>query len=136
MTGEGVENPVQPMSEEEVWEFLGSQTLGRLALSAGGIIDIYPISYVVDNKTLVFITQPGTKLLELTVNDQVAFETDTYDDDIAKSVVVHGRAERLESLADVAQAETLPLQALVHTGKTRYVRIHPTNISGRIFPRR
>jgi uncharacterized protein len=135
VTDEIVENPIQHMTEDEAWEFLGSEHVGRLALSAGGVIDIYPIAYVVDNKTLVFITSPGTKLLELTVNDQVAFEIDTYDEDTAKSVIVHGTAERLESMADVNYAETLPLHALIHTVKTRYVRINPTSISGRVFPR-
>ena len=129
------ENPVVAMSDDEAWKFLESQQVGRLALSAGGIIDIYPIAYVVDNRSLVFITAPGTKLLELSVNDQVAFEIDSYNDRFAQSVVVHGTAERLELSADIAHAETLPLVSLIHTTKTRYVRIHPKTVSGRVFPR-
>jgi nitroimidazol reductase NimA-like FMN-containing flavoprotein (pyridoxamine 5'-phosphate oxidase superfamily) len=136
MTQDNVlENPVVEMSEDEAWEFLESQQVGRLALTAGGIIDIYPIAYAVDKRTLVFITSPGTKLLELSVNDQVAFEIDSYDETFARSVVVHGTAERLETMADIEHAETLSLVSLIHTTKTRYVRIHPKTVSGRLFPR-
>lgn len=129
------DNPVAVMSDDQAWEFLRSEEVGRLALSAGGVIDIYPISYVVDGESLVFITSPGTKLLELTVNDHVAFEIDRYDEDYARSVVVHGTAERLESMADIEAADALPLVRLIPTEKTRYVRIHPTSVSGRIFSR-
>ena len=127
------ENPVIHLSDEEAWSFLESQEVGRLAVHAGGVLDIYPITYVVDNRTLVFLTSPGTKLVELTVNDQVAFEIDYYDDHIAKSVIVHGVAQRLESMAEIDAAEALPLTSLIPTTRTRYVRITPSSVSGRLF---
>lgn len=129
------DNPVVHMTDEQAFEYLGAQKVGRLALTAAGVIDIYPVTYVVDNRSLVFITSPGTKLLELTVNDHVAFEIDGFDDEIAWSVVLHGTAERLEAMADIEAAEALPLIALIPTPKTRFVRIHPTAVSGRIFSR-
>ncbi|MCF8548516.1 MAG: pyridoxamine 5'-phosphate oxidase family protein [Pontimonas sp.] len=127
------ENPVIHLSDEEAWSFLESQEVGRLAVHAGGVLDIYPITYVVDNRTLVFLTSPGTKLVELTVNDQVAFEIDYYDDHIAKSVIVHGVAQRLETMAEIDAAEALPLTSLIPTTRTRYVRITPSSVSGRLF---
>jgi uncharacterized protein len=129
------ENPVQPMTAEEAWEFLRSEHVGRLAVHAGGVIDIYPITYVVDGESVVFLTSPGTKLLELTVNDQVAFEIDRYDDTVAQSVVIHGTAQRLESMADIDAAQALPLVSLIPTERTRYVRILPKTVSGRFFAR-
>ena len=127
------ENPVVHLSDDEAWSFLESQEVGRLAVHAGGVLDIYPITYVVDNRTLVFLTSPGTKLVELTVNDQVAFEIDYYDEHIAKSVIVHGVAQRLESMAEIDAAEALPLTSLIPTTRTRYVRITPSSVSGRLF---
>jgi uncharacterized protein len=129
------ENPITAMSDEEAWAFLEGFEVGRLAVHAGGIIDIFPITYVVDNKTLVFKTAPGTKLLELTVNDQVAFEVDHYDDEFAKSVVVHGTAERLEAQVDIDAAEKLPLASLIPTERFRFVRILPAQVTGRVFMR-
>jgi nitroimidazol reductase NimA-like FMN-containing flavoprotein (pyridoxamine 5'-phosphate oxidase superfamily) len=129
------ENPVATMTTDEAWAFLRTQEVGRLAVHVGGVIDIYPITYVVDEESIVFLTSPGTKLLELTVNDQVAFEIDHYDDQVAKSVVVHGTAQRLETMSEIAAAEALPLTSLIPTTRTRYVRIVPTEISGRLFAR-
>jgi len=129
------DNPVAAMTSEEAWDFLRSEQVGRLAVHVGGVIDIYPITYVVDGDSIVFLTSPGTKLLELTVNDQVAFEIDRYDDQVAQSVVVHGTAQRLESMADIEAAEALPLLSLSPTTRTRYVRILPTSVSGRTFLR-
>ena len=129
------DNPVAAMPEDEAWDFLRGHEVGRLALTAGGIIDIYPITYVVDGHSIVFITSPGTKLLELTVNDQVAFEVDAYDDSFARSVVLHGTAQRLETSAEIEAAEKLPLASLIPTVKTRFVRIHPVSITGRVFSR-
>lgn len=129
------DNPVVSMSEDEAWAFLRTQEVGRLALTAGGIIDIYPITFVVDDRSIVFITSPGTKLLELTVNDQVAFEVDAYDQSYAKSVVLHGTAQRLETSAEIEAAEKLPLASLIPTVKTRFVRVHAASITGRVFSR-
>jgi nitroimidazol reductase NimA-like FMN-containing flavoprotein (pyridoxamine 5'-phosphate oxidase superfamily) len=129
------DNLVTEMTAEEAWAFLASEEVGRLAVHAGGTLDIYPITYVVDHGTLVFVTSPGTKLLELTINDQVAFEIDDYDEKVARSVVVHGFAERLETMAEIDAAAALPLKSLIPTPKTRYVRITPQLVTGRIFHR-
>jgi nitroimidazol reductase NimA-like FMN-containing flavoprotein (pyridoxamine 5'-phosphate oxidase superfamily) len=134
MSGDGADL-VSQLSEDEAWELLSQHEVGRLATTAGGVLDIFPITYVVDNRTLVFRTAPGTKLVELTVNDHVAFEIDHYDDESGYSVVIHGTAERLESMGDIDRAKLLPLPNLFPTERPRYVRIHPTDISARRFIR-
>jgi uncharacterized protein len=132
----GPDNPVAQMSDDQAWEFLRSFEVGRLAVMAAGVLDIYPITYVVDSdNTIVFRTAPGTKLLELTVNDQVAFEVDHYDETTAQSVVVHGTAHRLETQPEIDAAEALPLASLIPTPRFRYVRVVPSTVSGRKFYR-
>lgn len=128
-------NPVEVLDERECWELLELAPVGRIALAAGGEIDIFPINYVVHEGALYFRTAPGTKLIELTVNPQVAIEIDGWDEGEAFSVVVKGEAERLERAADVDAAELLPLVPLVPTFKYRWVRIRPTTLSGRRFRR-
>lgn len=123
------------MTDEQAWDFLASEQVGRLAIYAGGSLDIYPIAYVVDHKTLIFLTAPGNKLVELTVNDQVVFEIDHFDRNTARSVVVHGTAQRLESMAEIAAAEALELPSIILLPRTRYVRITPTQVTGRNFTR-
>lgn len=131
----GDEGPVTQLGDEEAWELLGRQEVGRLATTAGGVLDIFPITYVVDGKTLVFRTGPGTKLIELTINDHVVFEIDHYDDVEGYSVVVHGVAEQLEQMAEIDRVQTLPLPSLFPTDRPRFVRIFPERISARRFRR-
>jgi nitroimidazol reductase NimA-like FMN-containing flavoprotein (pyridoxamine 5'-phosphate oxidase superfamily) len=126
---------VSQLSEDEAWELLRQHEVGRLATTVSGVLDIFPITYVVDEKTLVFRTAPGTKLVELAINDNVTFEIDQYDNEAGYSVVIHGTAERLESMEDIDRAALLPLPSLFPTERPRYVRIHPSIISARRFRR-
>ena len=128
-------SPVTELSEQECWDLLRSHEVGRLATTAGGVLDIFPITYVVDNDTLVFRTGPGTKLIELTINDNVAFEIDHYDSAEGYSVVVHGQAEQLDSMGEIDIAAQLPLPSLFPTERPRFVRIHPKQVTGRHFRR-
>ncbi len=125
--------PVAALSLEECWQLLTSTTLGRIAVSAAGEIDIFPINYHADGETILFRTAPGTKLLELTVHDKVAFEVDGYTNGTAWSVVIKGTARALELGSEIDEAETAPLQPWIPTLKYRFVRITPTDITGRSF---
>jgi nitroimidazol reductase NimA-like FMN-containing flavoprotein (pyridoxamine 5'-phosphate oxidase superfamily) len=129
------DSPVSQLTDDEAWELLARHEVGRLATTAGGVLDIFPITYVVDERTLVFRTAPGTKLVELTINDHVVFEIDHYDDVEGYSVVLHGTAEQLDSMGEVDQAKLLPLPSLFPTERPRYVRIHPDRVSARKFRR-
>lgn len=128
-------NPVEELDQRECWELLELAPIGRIALAAGGEIDIFPINFVVHEGALYFRTAPGTKLVELTINPQIALEVDGWDDGEAFSVVVKGEAERLEHMADIDAAERLPLMPFVPTLKYRWVRIRPTTVAGRRFRR-
>ena len=129
------ETPVIQLNDLEIWERLRSTPMGRLAVSAGGELDIFPVNYLVDDGTLLFRTAPGTKLVELTVHSGVAFEIDGFDDITAWSVVVKGTAARLEHQDEIDRADMLPLTPWIPTLKYRYVRITPTSLSGRSFHR-
>ena len=129
------ESPVSELNDKDIWSLLASTPLGRLAVAAGGEIDIFPVNYVVDGQTLLFRTAEGTKLVELTVRDQVAFEIDGVTDHDAWSVVVKGTAAMLEHRSEIDHADSLPLSPWIPTFKYVYVRITPTGLSGRRFQR-
>lgn len=126
---------VTMLTPDECWEQLGQETLGRIAVSAAGVVDIFPVNYVVDGHTLLFRTAPGTKLLELAINDRVAFEVDGHTDDQAWSIVVKGRAERVERQSEIDAADELGLEPWIPTLKYRWVRIRPDEVTGRSFTR-
>ena len=109
------------------------QTLGRLAVSVTGQPDIFPVNFHADDTSIVFRTAPGTKLLEVTINARVAFEADGYDIDEAWSVVIKGTASVLEKQAEIFAAEELGLRSWVPTLKPVFVRIVPSEVSGRRF---
>jgi nitroimidazol reductase NimA-like FMN-containing flavoprotein (pyridoxamine 5'-phosphate oxidase superfamily) len=129
------EDPVVRLSEDECWQRLEGPEIGRLVTHVGEVIDIFPINYVVDGRSLVFRTAEGSKLVELTVNDEVIFEVDDHTDADAWSVIVRGTAQALETLAEREAADRLGLNPWVPTLKYNYVRITPTTLSGRAFQR-
>ena len=124
-------DPIVPLTERECWDRLAEQQLGRLVTHVGDVLDVFPVNYTVDEHSLVFRTAEGGKLTEVTINDDVLFEVDEYTDTDAWSVVVRGRAHRLDTAAEVEAADRLPLKPWVPTLKYNYVRIVPTSLSGR-----
>jgi nitroimidazol reductase NimA-like FMN-containing flavoprotein (pyridoxamine 5'-phosphate oxidase superfamily) len=126
-------NPVHILSEEECWNALLSASLGRLAVAVGGLPDIFPVNFIAVDRRLLFRTAAGTKLLELTVNSNVAFETDGVGRDDAWSVVVHGTARALDRQREVDVVAALPLRPLIPTVKPIFVEIVPKTITGRRF---
>lgn len=126
---------IAELTAEQCWEHLRAEQLGRLAMCAGGEIDIFPINYVADGQSLVFRTAPGTKLVETAISSEVALEIDGFTEQDAWSVVVKGPAQRLEHQAEIDAADALPLRPWAPTLKYTYVRITPTSVSGREFVR-
>ncbi|WP_312180500.1 pyridoxamine 5'-phosphate oxidase family protein [Arthrobacter sp.] len=125
--------PVVELTAEESWKYVEKTFHGRLALSVGNQPDIFPVNYYAHDGVILFRTAPGTKLAELTVNSNAAFEVDGIYSDEAWSVVIHGTTRELEHRTEIEAAEQYPLRAWVRTEKHRYVELTPTSISGRFF---
>jgi len=127
------ERPIELHGEDECWELLHSSSLGRLGVSVGNEPNIYPVSFLAAEQRLLFRTSPGTKLAELTVNSQVAFEIDGFEADEAWSVVVKGTARALDRQSDIDAADVLSLRSIIPTLKYVYVEITPHEVTGRRF---
>jgi len=123
------------LSDQECFARLATQELGRLVTHAGDVLDIFPVNYALDGRDVVFRTAEGSKLTELSINDEVLFEVDDHSDIDAWSVVVRGHAERLETSDEVRAADELPLTPWIPTLKYNYVRIVAASVSGRAFRR-
>lgn len=133
ISGTGTGSPVAVLSDEECWSVLRTQVLGRLAVAAGGEIDIFPVNFVVDDSTILLRTAPGTKLVEMTIHNTVAFEVDAVSESDAVSVVVKGTARWLDTQTEIAAAQQAPLASWIPTLRYTFVRITPTSVSGRRF---
>jgi nitroimidazol reductase NimA-like FMN-containing flavoprotein (pyridoxamine 5'-phosphate oxidase superfamily) len=132
---ESPRGPVDDLSEAEAWALLDGATFGRLAVSVADQPEIFPVNFFADGRSILFRTAEGTKLLELTINSAVAFESDSHTEEEAWSVVVKGHATALERQEEIFAADQLPLTPWIPTLKYVYVRITPTEISGRRFVR-
>lgn len=127
-------NPVRNLDKDTVWRLLAEHPYGRLAVEAAGLVDIFPVNHVVHQHKLYFRTAQGSKLSSLIVNDQVAFEIDEVTPaNVVRSVVVHGKARRLETRAEIEAAEALPLRSWAPALKYNCVVIDVETATGREF---
>lgn len=121
---------VRELTDEECWDFLASHELGRLAYRLVGELDIAPVNYAVDGRTLLFRTDPGSKLLGVELDATVAFEVDEVVDETARSVVIRGHARRL-GVDEEHRADQVPLHTWVGTPTRYVVEVRPEEVSGR-----
>ncbi|EXF24959.1 flavin-nucleotide-binding protein [Nesterenkonia sp. AN1] len=126
--------PTLVLEPEQSWGLLEPGRFGRLVVVLGQRADVFPINYAAaPDRTLIFRTAPGTKLAKLAINAEVLFEADQVSTDTAWTVTVRGQAHWLQTSSEIEAAEELQLRPWVPTLKDNYVRVTPTEISGRHF---
>ncbi len=131
---------MQHLTPAECWALLAEAPIGRVGVLVDSAPEIYPVNYAVDGETVVFRTDPGTKLRALDRSPSVCFEVDGVDLDerAGWSVLVKGRATTLTMPADLATAAELPLRFWGAGDKFHWIRIVPVEVTGRriVRPRR
>lgn len=125
--------PIVVLSEDESWDRLESVALGRLVTTFAGEPEIFPVNYVVQGRTVLFRTAEGTKLFSAIASHTVVFEADDHNETEGWSVILRGRARLLKTDADIQEAERAHLLPWLATRKPHFVRVTPTEISGRHF---
>lgn len=123
-------HPFEALDHDECWRLLSTSSVGRLAVSVANHPDIYPVNYVVTPDRLLFRTAPGSKLVHVVVNSQVALQADDVQPEEVWSVVVKGTARILDTTAEITAAEELPLHPLLPTLKYTFVEITPSETTG------
>ena len=130
-----VTESTQVLSEADCLALLQVTEVGRLAIAINNVPDIFPLNFVVDHGTIVFRSAEGTKLAGAVLGKSVAFEVDGWNDTtgVAWSVIVKGHAVEIESMNELFEAIDLPLYPWHSAPKHRFVRIRPSQITGRQF---
>jgi len=116
------------LSEEDCLELLRSQSIGRLALVVDDRIDIFPVNYAIDGRSVLFRTNDGRKL-RAAGDGEMAFEVDSIEAEAHAgwSVVVHGDPEDVTGTIEPGEDTVQPW-----AGRKEYlVRITPRSITGR-----
>jgi len=112
---------------------LASESVGRIAWSAGSGQIIRPVTYVYADPVIGFRTAPNGRLAELVRPTAVAFEVDRLDDlhNEAVSVIVQGVSSRANP--ESGQAPGWVDQVVPWAGGVRElaIEVHITKITGR-----
>ena len=124
------------MDEEACWRFLAQHRLGRAGLVHMASPMVFPVNYVLDGRSVVFRTGPGTKLALSAIGVRVAFEVDEADQAFGSgtSVVVHGTLHEITDPEDLARARALPLRAWATGERDHFIRVSAERVTGRQFP--
>ena len=133
MDGTASAPDIEELTEQECWHLLRTQPVGRLAVALGHHPDVFPVNFALDGRTVVIRTEGGTKLAGAVLAPEVAFEVDHVDEitESGWSVVVRGRAQEVTALTETEPLERLGLQPWAGPAKARWLRIHPTTVTGR-----
>jgi len=135
-TARAAEDPfaLEVLDPTSCWAMLRANSVGRIAACLDGHPQIFPVTYVVDDESIVFRTAPGTKL-SATRDAEVAFEVDGYDSShgVASSVIIAGRAREIVDADGWDHAASLPLFPWLAAPMGHFVRITPASVSGRQF---
>lgn len=124
---------VSILSASDCWNLLSSVPLGRLVTSVDGQPEIFPVNFVVQNRSVLFRTALGTKLVSAAINNSVLFEADGHNAEEGWSVIVRGTARTLRAGEEIDEAERAPLLPWTVTPKQHFVRISPDRVTGRRF---
>jgi nitroimidazol reductase NimA-like FMN-containing flavoprotein (pyridoxamine 5'-phosphate oxidase superfamily) len=112
---------------------LGAGGIGRVAVSIGAVLAVFPVNYGMLDGEVVFCTARGTRLDDAMRNAVVAFEVDDVDPQHREggSVLVVGIAGEIADGARRARAEALPLRPWAPGSAERVMVIRPELVSGR-----
>jgi len=120
---------------DECWELLASSIVGSLGRIVDGHPEIFPVNFVLERRSIVFRTAPGTKLWESGKEEPAAFEIDGYEPaaEEAWSVVARGATALIEDPDEQSAADGLGLEPWEPGTKSHYVRLTPDALTGRRF---
>ncbi|MFF1251978.1 pyridoxamine 5'-phosphate oxidase family protein [Pseudarthrobacter sp. NPDC058329] len=127
--------PTGKLTFDECWDLLEGDTLGRLGLVVDGHPEIFPVNYVVHQRSIVFRTAGVTKLWNAKSQRPAALEIDGYDPhtEEAWSVVARGDTEIIEDQAEKEAVDGLGLEPWQPGEKTHYIRLSARVLTGRRF---
>jgi len=135
-----VSTPAEPrprqvceLTRSECFELLAGGQLGRVAVTDDRGPVVFPVNYALDRHTVVFRTEPGTKLHAAGRGGRVCFEADGTDEAARTgwSVIVRGEITEVTDPDELARLCDLPLRPWAPGARDHYARILPAVLTGR-----
>ena len=126
---------LRTLTDDECFELLATQQIGRLGVNAEHYPLIFPVNYALDQRAVVVRTHPGTKL-SAADHANVTFEVDSIDP-ISRSgwsVLIRGLAEEVTSAHRTEMIErthATGVEPWAPGEHGHWLRIIPHDVSGR-----
>jgi redox-sensitive bicupin YhaK (pirin superfamily) len=124
---------VEDLDAEQCWQLLATETMGRLATATDRGVRIWPVNFAVHERTVIFRSDPGSKVWDIAVHPNVSFEIDGVEGDQNWSVVVTGRASVVDDALDGPRLEPDALLTVNPGPKRMLLQITPNSVTGRRF---
>ena len=126
---------LEGLSDDECYQLLATQQIGRLGVNAEHYPLIFPVNYGLDRRVVVVRTHPGTKLTAAN-HANVTFEVDHIDQTnrTGWSVLIRGLAEEVTSAHGaelVERTHAAGVQPWAPGEYGHWLRIIPHYLSGR-----
>lgn len=128
---------VHELSREESMELLQLHSfVGRIGFVVEGLPLILPVNYLADDESIVFCTEPGTKLSTIGGGARVVFEVDDSRPlyHAGWSVVVKGTAREITDVSELDELRRGPLHSWATRSTEHWVRISMDEVTGRRIP--
>jgi nitroimidazol reductase NimA-like FMN-containing flavoprotein (pyridoxamine 5'-phosphate oxidase superfamily) len=125
---------LEVLTDEECFGLLGKVTIGRIVFTDRALPAVQPVTFAMDDRSVVIRTASRSRLAVAATGTVVAFEADEFRDDLARSgwsVVAVGRAARISDDRQLAQVRRLGLQPWAAEAAEYYLRMTIEIISGR-----
>lgn len=124
---------VEHLDTDRCWALLSRAPVGRIGVLVDTAPEIYPVIHVVDGSSIVFRSDPSSKLRGLARSPAVSFEVDGTDAEAETdwSVLVKGRAVEVQEPSELRRLGALPLRYWGVGEKPHWIRIVPAEITGR-----
>ena len=129
------ESAIEELDRQAALELLATRSVGRVAVDRPDAPPhVVPVNYTLLRDSVVFRSAPGTKR-DLLVHEPVTFEVDDWDPETRRgwSVVVQGLA--YEASDREMEYEDIDLESAAERQNSRWVRLVPQSISGRVIGR-
>lgn len=128
---------VLELSRAEAMELLQLHSyVGRIGFVISGQPLILPVNYLADDDSIVFCTEPGTKLSAVSEGASVVFEVDDSRPlyHAGWSVIVKGTAREITNEEELDALRRSPLHSWATRSTEHWVRISIDEVTGRRIP--
>jgi nitroimidazol reductase NimA-like FMN-containing flavoprotein (pyridoxamine 5'-phosphate oxidase superfamily) len=121
------------LDDEECLALLDHEPVGRLALTSGALPVVLPVNFTLDERTIVFATDPGLKLDAARAEVVACLEIDGFDRwaHSGWSVLATGRMKEITDPVRRERARHLPLSPWAAPNAGHYVGLSIDLLSGR-----